>query len=259
MGIRQGYPLSMLLYVIFQEALYMAFKNSNIIRSIDFPNREKLIVLGYADDTHLFPKNDESIVEINNIVIKFELATGAVLNRNKTKIYGLGRWNERSIWPLDWLKVELNSFKLLGIIYCNSYDAALSLNWDKALAAIQVKIRSIMNNELTMYQKAVVINSVILSKLWYITHVYPLPISVSKKVNKEIFEYVWGMKNNPINRNTLMLPKDKGGLGLINVDVKSKCILANTFLKAFNNPDQITFMMDYYNSIRIGQFFNRQM
>ena len=54
-----------------------------------------------------------------------------------------------------------------------------------------------------------------------------------------------------------MLPKDEGGLGLINVDVKSKCILANTFLKAFLNPEQITFMMDYYIGIRVGQLLNR--
>ena len=55
-GIRQGCPLSMLLYVIFQEALYLAFKNNNVIKCIDFPNEEKLVVLGCADDTNLFPK-----------------------------------------------------------------------------------------------------------------------------------------------------------------------------------------------------------
>ena len=40
-GIRQGCPLSMLLYVIFQEALYMAFKNSDVIKCIDFPKPRK--------------------------------------------------------------------------------------------------------------------------------------------------------------------------------------------------------------------------
>ena len=65
------------------------------------PNQEKLIVLGYADDTNLFPEDDTSIIEINNIIIKFENATGAILNRDKkTKIYGLGSWNNRTNWPL---------------------------------------------------------------------------------------------------------------------------------------------------------------
>ena len=90
----------MLLYVLFQEALYLAFKNNNDIKCIDFPNNEKLVVLGYADDTNLFPKNEQSIIEIDNVIKLFEIATGAVLNRSKTKIYGLGMWNNRSIWPL---------------------------------------------------------------------------------------------------------------------------------------------------------------
>ena len=83
--IRQGCPLSMLLYAIFQEVLYVAFKKNDMIECIDFPNHEKLIVIGYADDTSLFPKNDPSIIEINNIIIKFENATGAELNRYKKK------------------------------------------------------------------------------------------------------------------------------------------------------------------------------
>ena len=55
-GIRQGCPLSMLLYALFQEALYVAFKKNHMIECIDYPNQEKLIVIGYADDTSLFPK-----------------------------------------------------------------------------------------------------------------------------------------------------------------------------------------------------------
>ena len=55
-GIRQGCPLSMMLYALFQEPLYIAFKKNSKIKCIDFPNQENLIVLGYADDTNLFPK-----------------------------------------------------------------------------------------------------------------------------------------------------------------------------------------------------------
>ena len=128
-GIRQGCPLSTMLYVIFQEALYVALKKNDIIKCIDFPNQEKTIVLGYSDDTNLFPKDDASIIEINKIIIKFEDATGARLNRDrKTKIYGLGSWNNRTNWPLSWLKCETGSFKTLGIIFSNEYLTAINEN-----------------------------------------------------------------------------------------------------------------------------------
>ena len=219
---------------------------------------QKMIVLGYADDTNLFPKDDLSIIEINNIIIKFENATGAVLNRNKkTKIYGLGSWNNRQTWPLTWLKSEADSFKSLGIIFSNNYTTAVTENWNQALSAIQTKIRTIQCHKLTMYQKTVITKSVILSKLWYIAHIYPLPESMAKKINKEIFEYIWGMKNNPINRDTLVQPRERGGLGVININLKSNCILTCTFIKAFNNSSQIRFMMEYYNIIRIEQLFDK--
>ena len=144
-----------------------------------------MIVLGYADDTNLFPKDDLSIIEINNIIIKFENATGAVLNRNKkTKICGLGSWNNRQTWPLTWLKSEADSFKSLGIIFSNNYKTAVTENWNQALSAIQTKIRTIQCHELTMYQKTIITNSVILSKLWFIAHIYPLPDSMARKINK---------------------------------------------------------------------------
>ena len=46
----------MLLYALFQEALYVALQNNHLIVCIDYQNREKLIVIGYADDASLFPK-----------------------------------------------------------------------------------------------------------------------------------------------------------------------------------------------------------
>ncbi len=57
--------------------------NNDMIECIDFPNHEKLIVIGYEDDTSLFPKKYPSIIEINNVIVKFENATGAELNRDK--------------------------------------------------------------------------------------------------------------------------------------------------------------------------------
>ena len=61
---------------------------------------------------------------------------------------------------------------------------AINENWNHALAAIQIKIRTFQNRKLTMYQKAIITNSILLSKLWYIAHIYPLPESVAKKINK---------------------------------------------------------------------------
>ena len=99
-GIRQGCPLSMMLYVLFKEALYCHIKSNNLIKGPELPNDNSLKVLGFADDTNFLLRDNNSILESMKTIEKFEKATGAKLNKDKTKIYGLGAWKERVEWPL---------------------------------------------------------------------------------------------------------------------------------------------------------------
>ena len=121
-SVRQGCPLSMGLFVVYQEPFYRALVKSRIIRPIRMPDTTEIKLLGYADDTNIFICSEESLIEVNKIVSQFEQATGARLNRNsKTKIFGLGKWKNKITWPLPWLKVELEYFSTLGIYHSNNY------------------------------------------------------------------------------------------------------------------------------------------
>ena len=95
-SVRQGCPLSMGLFVVYQEAFYRAMIKSRIIRPLSMPDSTKTLLLGYADDTNIIITNEESLIEIIRIVTCFEQATGAVLNKNKTKIFGMGKWRNRN-------------------------------------------------------------------------------------------------------------------------------------------------------------------
>ena len=53
-GIRQGCPLSMMLYVLFKESLYRYIKSCSTIKGIQLPNDNILKISGYADDTNAF-------------------------------------------------------------------------------------------------------------------------------------------------------------------------------------------------------------
>ena len=61
---------------------------------------------------------------------------------------------------------------------------------------------------LNVYQKAIIINSIIASKLWYTSHVYPLPMEFSKLINTEIFKFIWNSKVDPIKRDVITKSKD---------------------------------------------------
>ena len=56
----------------------------------------------------------------------------------------------------------------------------------------------------------------ILSKLWFIANVFPIPKDLIPEINKTIFGYLWkGSAAEPIARETLFLPRDRGDLGIL--------------------------------------------
>ena len=89
-SVRQGCPLSMSLFILFQEPFYRAVIASRIIRPVTLPASSELKIIGYADDSTLLVRDDQSLVEVYNIIVNFEKATGSILNKSKTtkKWYG---------------------------------------------------------------------------------------------------------------------------------------------------------------------------
>ena len=81
-SVRQGCPMSMGLFVVYQEAFYRAMVKSRIIRPLRLPDATETTLVGYADDTTVLILNEESLIEMVSIVSLFEKATGAILNRN---------------------------------------------------------------------------------------------------------------------------------------------------------------------------------
>ena len=95
-SVRQGCPLSMSLFILFQEPFYRAVIASRVIRPLTLPDSSEMKILGYADDSTLLVRNDQSLFEIYNLIDKFEKAMAYKLNKNKTKLYGIGNWKTRN-------------------------------------------------------------------------------------------------------------------------------------------------------------------
>ena len=110
--------------------------------------------------------------------------------------------------------------------------------------------------KLTLYQKAVLINCVVYARLWYISHVYHLPLTYANKIKRLTFHYLWGKAYEPIKRTTLTLAKQEGGLGIIDIFYKSQSILVSSFTKCYLNENGVKCLMDYYNNVRCAQLLN---
>ena len=97
-SIRQGDPLSMLLYIIYIEPLLVKINKltkglcvSNLVQKDD----------DYCDDLNFLSEVENDLVVIENTFSRFESVSGALLSRSwKSKVMGLGQWKDRLVWPL---------------------------------------------------------------------------------------------------------------------------------------------------------------
>ena len=86
-GVRQGCPLSPLLYVLFIEVLAECIRASLNIQGMTIPHSvERHKCSGYADDTTVAVTTEQSIEETFSVYSTYERASGAKLNRGKSKV-----------------------------------------------------------------------------------------------------------------------------------------------------------------------------
>ena len=144
-GVRQGCPMSVIFYVLFQEPLYKAIEKSTSIIPPSLPSKN-VKNLGYADDTSIIVKNDVAFVSVFKLIEHFQKASNSKLNFRKTKIYGFGEWENRTNWPIKELKVEMEYFTTLGITFSCKYNIAADKTWSMILNKIKSRIPLIRNN-----------------------------------------------------------------------------------------------------------------
>jgi len=99
-GVRQGCPLSGLLFVIGIEALSIAVNNDQRIKGIKlYDNEVKLSQ--YADDTTCFLYDETSAKHLLEVIDSFGKASGLKLNKNKTEALWLGTKRFSKDKPLE--------------------------------------------------------------------------------------------------------------------------------------------------------------
>ena len=86
-GLRQGWPLSLPLYVIQGEITTGNINNNENIKGVKIPNNNKeLKISQYADNSNFLLAEQESIKLVINFFEKLNKATGSTINLEKTKV-----------------------------------------------------------------------------------------------------------------------------------------------------------------------------
>ena len=123
-GVRQGCPLSGLLFVIAIEVLANAIRNESTIKGIKVGEKEIKVSL-YADDTTVFVRDLDSITNLLALLNDFKQFSGLEVNTTKTEGMWLGLWKSNTEAPFGF-RWPRDPIKALGIFF--SYDSKKQMN-----------------------------------------------------------------------------------------------------------------------------------
>ena len=227
-SVRQGCPLSPLIYVLCLEPVLQTIRDTPEIKGIQVLGQQSPTKLtAYADDCKFFIKDQNSaklIIDHFNIFGNF---SGAKLSLDKCEAMFLGRWRIRQDTPLNlkWVK----QMTIFGIKFGEVSEDDI---WHPVYKKIENVLNLFKTRHLSFYGKAKLINSMVLSKLWYITTIIPLSKHYERLITKLVFNFIWG-KIESIRRKTMYLPCNKGGIGLVNISLKAQSLILNQAMKVF--------------------------
>lgn len=236
-GVRQGCPLSPLLYVIFIEPLAELVRKDKKIKGVHIPGGggEVLKISQYADDTTLFLTTEKELERATELTEIYGRASGSKVNIEKSSIMLWGKWDRQKMQTYGF-NICHDGLKILGVVFYR--EDSEKKNWVEKLAKIKTKMDIWRTRKLTISGRVLVIKSDILPTLIYLAGVYPVPVRLKLEISRAVFSFIWGGKYEWVKRQTMYEPVEKGGRGVPCIPLKLDCILLNLMCKMIAGETQ---------------------
>ena len=220
-GVRQGCPLSPLLYVLTSEVLANQIRKNPAIEGFLLPGAGSLQfkISQYADDATNFVKNERSLCHLLETVKKYERGSGAKLNTTKSQAMWLGRWraNGASPFGLQWV----SKLKILGVYFSNGLVNVDEDNWRCKLDKLKRTLGLWSQRDLSFLGRGMILNVLGASKFWHVAKVLSPPKWVSTEYKRAVWPFIWKSKSETVSRARCVAPIARGGLNI--VDFETKC------------------------------------
>lgn len=236
-GLRQGDPMSCILFDLAIEPLATALRNSTL-RGLDLPGlAERLITSLFADDTTVYLHETDSYREMECILNKWCTAARAKFNVPKTEIIPIGapeyregvRRTRKISANDDVIPNEINiveertAVRSLGAWIGNSIDNTEP--WQPILERIKRNLEMWSKRKPTMKGKKLIVGLEVGSRSQYLTMVQTMPQKIEDKLISMIRDFIWdGNKHPPISLSTLIKPVEMGGIALLDLKARNEAI-----------------------------------
>lgn len=233
-GLRQGDPLSPLLFVLAIEGLLrMIDKAADIGLFNGFsvkPGSPPISHLHYADDSVFFINPSwEELYNLMSILKCIEAVSGLRVNPSKTKLIEVGEVPDLNQWAANiGCATEALPFSYLGMPL-GAKSRAKSL-WDSVVEKFDSMLPSWKKGFLTRAGRVTLVKYVLSNLVVYYFSVFLAPVSVIKALEKIMRNFIWdsggAKKIHLVNWEELCKPIKLGGLGIKSLGMMNKALLA---------------------------------
>ena len=157
-----GFPLFPILFG-------QAVRTCKVIEGIKLPGGRTVEIPQYTDDNTCIVTTEVGIHTVLEVFVTYGAASGAKLNKAKTKGLWMGRWRGRMDSPgsLEWLNTNIKILRY----YFGNYSAPHQ-SCDVVLTKFKGVLFQWTPRFLTLRGMAVIFNTLAASKVWHLAKIY---------------------------------------------------------------------------------------
>ena len=223
-GVRQGCPVSPLLFIITLELLAIDIRKNNNIKGIKFHcNHQAIKIKMYADDATLFLEDLIDYREVLSRIKLFSSFSGLELNKNKSAAMFFGNTSQKN--RIKYGIKFVNYLKILGVWFSNEKAAVdITDNFEPKISQLE-RICSLWDKRhLTIIGKITILKSFGISLFLHLMQSIGLSDLYIKRINSIMFRFIWSTNfvgnirtTEKVKREYICMSKECGGLNMIDL------------------------------------------
>ena len=217
--VRQGCPLRPYLFILAVELLAIKTRQDPNYRGILLPDGQELKISQFADGTTIITRNAESLKPYLQILDTFGTNSGMKLNKKKTKVMWLGSMKNSNLKIFNF-KTTNKPIKVLGAHLSHNVTECIKKNFYSKIDKTKTKLNLWLSRDLTIYGKSLIVKTLGISQLVYVSSMLTVPKTVIRTVQETLFAFLWNNKKDKIKRLAMFQPGSVDFLARIMTDGK---------------------------------------
>ena len=260
-GIRQGCPISALLFLLVVEVMAINLRNDKNIKGISLTDTEEILISQLADDTTLFLRDSESLERALTFIKAFGESSGLKLNKEKTEAFWIGSKVLCKEKPLN-LKWTRDFIKCLGIWCGPDIEGAITKTFTEKLKKLKNLLNMWSCRKLSLKGKVAVLRSLALPQILYPSSILFVPEWVIHDVEELFFNFLWSNKKHHVKKEVITNEIHNGGLKvpLFGAMVKAiKCTWVQRILKRDKSRNSLLNQLISYRNLDIQDIVTNKL